>query len=310
MSTPTAFVRVLIMCATFASFSHAQTEPGVSVLYVTQEQGRWHDYPKQLEAFTALAEGAGWNLTVRNPPREEMVEWLATPNFAEGFDVVVYNFCLGNDRSNLDSMVNIAAQTRNGVPSLFIHGCAHSFWDTFKPKGGKDVQSLRDLRGEPFPEKASANRELVAQWNEQHPGEPFPTWVDFLGVGSIRHGKPKPIDVERLCDHPVTTNTPERWRIEANAELYNNFMVLDTVIPLCRGHQEDEDPAVVAWIHPQGKSKVLGITLGHGMKEWQHAYVQQLIVDGVNYLAAHPENNEVDAQAKAAVEAAPATPVE
>ena len=38
------------------------------------------------------------------------------------------------------------------------------------------------------------------------------------------------------------------------------------------------------WLVPQGKSKVLGLSLGHDMGEWEQPEFQSLIGDGVNFL--------------------------
>ena len=54
--------------------------------------------------------------------------------------------------------------------------------------------------------------------------------------------------------------------------------------PLIRGEQGDAK-AVVMWTCPQA----MGLTVGHGVDDWQTATVQNLIIDGVNYLAENPK---------------------
>jgi type 1 glutamine amidotransferase len=39
------------------------------------------------------------------------------------------------------------------------------------------------------------------------------------------------------------------------------------------------------WTCPQGKSEVLGLTVGHDVNDWTKGPYQNLIIDGVNYLA-------------------------
>jgi len=45
---------------------------GGKVLYVTHEPGRWHDYSQQREVFVAIADEAGWDLTVASGDKEAM----------------------------------------------------------------------------------------------------------------------------------------------------------------------------------------------------------------------------------------------
>ena len=46
--------------------------------------------------------------------------------------------------------------------------------------------------------------------------------------------------------------------------------------------------SVIMWVSPQGKSKVMGLTIGHGDADLKSAGFQSLLVDGVNWMIANP----------------------
>ncbi|MFP6854451.1 MAG: hypothetical protein VB980_01605, partial [Opitutales bacterium] len=71
-------------------------------------------------------------------------------------------------------------------------------------------------------------------------------------------------------------------------ELYNNIYVLDGVVPLIEGSQGNAK-AIVMWLCPQGKSQVMGLTVGHDVGDWATDEFRSLITDGVNYLIANPK---------------------
>ena len=59
-------------------------------------------------------------------------------------------------------------------------------------------------------------------------------------------------------------------------------------VPLLEGTQQN-DKAVVMWTCPQGKSQVIGLTLGHSTEEFEEEVFQNLVVDSVNYLLKNPK---------------------
>ena len=46
--------------------------------------------------------------------------------------------------------------------------------------------------------------------------------------------------------------------------------------------------AVIMWVSPQGKSKAMGITIGHGDADLRSEGFQRLLIDGVNWMIANP----------------------
>lgn len=262
------------------------------VLYVTTEPGKHHDYTAQRKIFEAVAKDAGWDYTVHSNEHYEQLKQLADSNLTEGYDVVVYNFCFANSKDLLTTE-NIIKQTREkGTPAMVIHCSMHSFWATFKNGDPKALGS--DYKGE-----AKPNPEEVKKWREQFPDRPFPVWGDFTGIASTGHGPKIPMKVEKCCEHDATKSLAKEGYTTVNAELYNNYYMVDGVKPLLRGVQKGEamrgngnnkklvkvdDEAIIMWQVPQGKSEVVGLTTGHSTEEWQQKEFQLLIKDAVNYL--------------------------
>ncbi len=266
---------LLLACVTWLCLA-ATAHAGGKVLYVTHEPGRWHDYTAQLAAFREVAAGAGWELSVATGDVDELMAFLRTPDFAAGQGAIVYNFCLANSR-DLDAMTNLMAQTKeHGGPALLVHCAMHSWWDTFKK--GKEIPG--NALG-----KARANRKVLKQWQQDHPGEPLPAWGDFTGVASTKHGPKKPIALSSE-DHPATASIPASYST-GDTELYNNHYVTPDVEPLVMGRQ-GKDEAIVMWRAPRGKGQILGLTLGHADEEWSDPVFLAMLRDAVNYLLDPP----------------------
>lgn len=267
--------KIILALLMFTSFAMAEKK---KVLYVTHEPGRWHKYAPQKEIFIELAKKAGWDLTVSTGEHDPQIVALQNPDLTKGYDAVVYNFCFAGS-NDLKAASNIITQTREkGVPAMLIHCSMHSFWGTFKD--GKKTY--------PDTGKAKPRADLYEKWKKENPGKPFPAWGNFTGIASAKHGPHKPIKVEKCCEHAATKSLSKEGFKTGNAELYNNIYVTDEVKPLLKGLQEinanKTDEAIVMWQVPQGKSEVIGISLGHGLGEWKQPEFQNLLIDGLNYL--------------------------
>ena len=251
------------------------------VLYFTHEPGRWHKYTAQKQIFSQIAKKAGWELTVMSGDHDGQIKKLKTPGFGKEYDAIVYNFCFAKSK-DVEAQANLVAQTReHGVPAMLIHCAMHSWWPTYRD--GKTGALGPDYKG-----KAKADPKLVAEWKKNHGDKAFPAWGDFTGVASGRHGPHRPITMKKVADHPATKNFPKEFTT-GNTELYNNIYVVDEVVPLIEGVQ-GKAKAIVMWLCPQGKSKVLGLTVGHGVGDWASNEFRGLITDGVNYLIQNPKH--------------------
>ena len=257
------------------------------ILYVTHEPGQWHKYTPQLKVFKEqIAKKAGWDITIMTGDYDSLIEQLKKRNFAKGYDAIVYNYCLAKS-TDLDAAANVMRQTRNGgVPAMLIHCSMHSWWDTYKT-------GEKGALGEKYKGKALATPEIAKKWKAENGDKRFPAYGDFTGVASVRHGKKLPITLHKVGDHPATKDLKEGYKTP-NTELYNNEYVLKRVVPIIMGSQEGEKDAIVMWTCPQGKSQVMGLSLGHGAvgdgpDEWETPEFQNLVINGVNYLIDNPK---------------------
>ena len=291
--------------------SVAKTAPKTKkVLYVTHYPGNFHDYKEQESFFQDYAKEASWDVTVmktdigiefadlrkarkgkteedaairKKHPRHqnyaELLEQLKKKDFAKGYDVVVYNFCIA-ESGDLEAAHNIIEQTRtNGVPAMLIHCAMHCFWPTYRD-GEPNI-----IPGNTGP--AKTNQTLVDSWTTKHPDVAFPAWGDFTGIASSKHGPHTPITYSVVAkDHPATKRITKDF-VMKDTELYNNLYQVDGVVPLINGEQ-GEFKAVAMWECPQGKSKVIGISAGHAMPDWTNENFRFLVIDGINYLIDNP----------------------
>lgn len=294
-------MKIFFLCTLLALLFASCSSPK-KVLYVTHEPGKYHKYTPQKEIFIKVAQQEGWDLSISSGEHEPQIVELRDPKLLEGYDAIVYNFCFAKSQ-DLEAAANIIKQTReNGTPAMVIHCAMHSFWSTFKY--GEKGALGNDYKGH-----ALADPKLVAEWKLKHPNKPFPVWGDFTGIASTQHGPKSPIKITKCCDHPATKNLAPQGYTTTNAELYNNFYVTENVLPLLNGIQTQypkliskkraagkelsaKEKAIkpktvsstLMWVVPQGKSQVLGLTIGHDLAEWQQKEFQVLLGDSVNFL--------------------------
>jgi len=97
-------------------------------------------------------------------------------------------------------------------------------------------------------------------------------WFELTGLQSTGHGPQAPIDISFITrDNPIIQGF-ENWTT-INEELYNNSAgkLLDTAIPLARGHQvtrnkqggESTSDYIVVWTNDYRGTKVFATTIGH-----------------------------------------------
>lgn len=293
MLLPVGLLSVIGAGLAFTSCNDADAQAPASaekaatkVLYVTFEPGKYHDYKPQKEIFMKISGKNKWNTSVITGTHDEVINKLASePNFGDGYDLIVYNFCFAGC-ANLDVPYNIIEQTKiKGIPAMLIHCSLHSFWPTYKMKGDKAVHAPD------APEKAHTTKELLAKWNKEHPGKAFPSWPKFTGISSTRHGPKQPVKTKNLIpDHGALKDVPEYETVKA--ELYNNFITAEESkksVSIMKGIQ-GKASSIIMWEHPVGKSKTISFTLGHSTAEWEQAEFQQALTSTVNYLAENPSS--------------------
>lgn len=153
---------VLILTAFVVGFgaaAHRSSAAPLNALYLTSP-GLYHDYERQAETLTdaiAALANVRFDISLQDSRR-----WAKT-DFADGYDVVVYNVCMADD-TDADLIANLRRQTeKRGVPAVVIHCTMHSFrttelWWPFvglKTKTHEHLHPMEITRQDPHPITAS-----------------------------------------------------------------------------------------------------------------------------------------------------------
>lgn len=203
----------------------------INVLHITG--GVAHDYRSQSEIIPRLITTRGnFTVDVIGPNWKEAKQKLGEAGWADGYDVIVYNFCDAKN-DDVELIHNVAkVHTEDSTPAVIIHGTLHSFhWKMGKKR-------------------------------TKYEGE---EWVKVMGIASANHGHKAPITVKTVKeDHPIMKGLPKEWKTP-EGELYNSNEVLPSTTPLAMGDNGDkkQGPQVCIWVNECGKSKVFGTSIGH-----------------------------------------------
>lgn len=215
----------------------------IKALYVTG--GGWHDYEAQEGIVT---EGLGHRIrmdwTIENEAGNRGDHWPARfrqENWAEDFDVVVYNFCITGTpgAEHVDGIVDMHVEL--GVPAVFMHCAIHSFRaDTTKWFEFGGVRSHRHEGKRPFEVKVL---------EDQHP----------IMIGFPEDG----------------WRTPQGELYEI-AEIYESA----TPLAHAYG-QDTERNHTVIWTNEYEGVSVFGTTIGHHNETMAHDVYLDLVSRGL-----------------------------
>jgi hypothetical protein len=244
--------RILIAILTLAiaaPFAGAQDKP-IKGLIVSG--GCCHDYGNQKKLIADAVKAhvkAEFDVAGDNPA--QVKEQLNVKGWADGYDVIVYNFCDAGqqDMDYIGSVIKLHKET--GKAAVMIHCAMHSFH--WKVEGGRNDFSKK-------------------------------SWVELVGVGSPNHGPKAAIAVTTEADakdHPVMKDVPAEWKTK-EGELYRTPFIGPKTKVLAKGNNGKETHAV-AWTNEYGKAKVFGTTLGHHNSTMQDANWQKLVANGVKW---------------------------
>jgi type 1 glutamine amidotransferase len=115
-----ALVIALFTLLVPASAQDKKTPPKLKALLITG--GGYHDYAKLNPVLKKKIEA----LAHVSIELKSGLDTLKNPNFADGYDIVLYNFCFAKD-SNKDQLENALKVTREGKPTMMIHCAMHTF---------------------------------------------------------------------------------------------------------------------------------------------------------------------------------------
>jgi uncharacterized protein len=103
-----------------ASAGDKKGPPKLKALLITG--GGYHDYKKLNPVITdKISALAHVSIDLKSG-----LDTLKDPKFADGYDVVIYNFCFAAD-TNKDQIENALKVTRDGKPTMMVHCAMHTF---------------------------------------------------------------------------------------------------------------------------------------------------------------------------------------
>ena len=213
--------------------SGTKSQP-VRALMVTG--GCCHDYQNQKQIISeGLSKRVGpieWTIVQYGTTKEIKADVYKTPNWIEGFDIVVHNECFGavDDPEFIAGIVD--AHRKTGIPAIMIHCSLHSY-------------------------RTASNADV---------------WRELVGVTSRRHEKSKrSLDVvatdagqsHTSLAHAKQLLSDTGWKTP-NGELYiiENVWPKTTVLATAMSNETNQ-PEPVIWVNELDGVRVFGTSLGH-----------------------------------------------
>jgi len=251
-----------LISLSLVGFVHAenpsqQAAKPIRILQIVGE--KHHDYESQK---VIIQQGIGQRVestwkTYHHKTKEAAKEFLDNPEFAKGFDLVIYNMC--HARETDEEFIKRLCKVHHdqGIPVIGLHCTMHSYHIM--------------IPGDP----------LKKEWNK------------LLGVHSHGHGRHIPITITKSeVDHPVTKDMPKVWQT-TEGELYFVKKVLDGTTVLATGVNGDESAGTqpVAWVNQYGKARVFCTTLGHHNSTIKNPIYLDMVANGVKWALEEEEND-------------------
>ena len=261
-------VFTLILSGGLTQFAVAQNTDPLRILMITGG-GPWHDYATQkdqikdgllerLSNIEVTTDYEGGDTMTMESTDFKFSRHLQD-NWAEDFDVVIYNHC--NLQVKDDAYVKgiIAEHVKHQVPAVMLHCPIHLY------------QYARS-------DAADA-------------------WWDFTGAVSYAHEKENhpntsPYTIEVLePHHPIMKNNPRSWRTPAG-ELYLIVDLHDDATPLSHAYSVETDSYTeTAWTHEHQGVRVFTSSLGHHNESMGSDVNLNLVASGVLWAAGKLEED-------------------
>ncbi len=261
-------ILTLILSGSLVQFAAAQDTDPLRIL-MTTGGGPWHDYETQKDQIreglmerlsnieiTTDYEGGD---TVTMESTDFFFSRHLQDDWAEEFDVVIYNHC--NLQVKDEDYVKgiIAEHVKHQVPAVMLHCPIHLY------------QYAR--------------------------GDAADAWWDFTGAVSYAHEKENhpntsPYTIEVLePQHPIMKNYPGSWRTPAG-ELYLIIDLHDNATPLSQAYSvETNSYTETAWTHEHEGIRVFTSSLGHHNVSMGSDVNLNLVASGVLWAAGKLEED-------------------
>ncbi len=142
--------------------------------------GGYHDYAKLAPLLTSKLSGPA---SVQFSVQTNM-DLLANPNFADGYDVVVYDFCY--DEADPRFLLNAMAATKAGKPAVLIHCAVHAFRRAPEIKAWEEFCGMRSKIHDPYEPFTVDKTDVVHPTTKnfpdhwQDPGDELYQTIEFL----------------------------------------------------------------------------------------------------------------------------------
>jgi uncharacterized protein len=221
----------------------------INALFLTG--GGYHDYKKLVPHLT---NSVGERVNVQFTTIWDM-DTLKDPNFAKGYDVLVFDVCFDEVEPVL--IDNALKAIHDGKPAVMIHCAVHAF-------------------------RRDTNTVTFDFGTRSHTNSVIHEWEAGVGMRSKVHDKYGPFSTEKLDKKsPILTGFPDDWKTPGD-ELYQTIEFPKTSHPLLRARSpQDGREHIVCWTHTYGKGRVFATTLGHDMKTAQDDNYLGLLARGL-----------------------------
>ncbi len=224
----------LILGLSISGFAGEKSSGKIKALLITD--GGYHNYPVLNPIITTkVSELVNVEFTVKKG-----VEPLKDAKFADGFDIVAYNFCFSEEK-NKDLIENALRTAREGKPTMLIHCAMHTFMASDE---WTDCCGMRTRRHDPYRAfsviKVSKNHPITQTLPDQFPtpgdelyqtiklgdrstplliGKADQAKIDHVVAWVSTYGKGK-VFATTLGHDVKTTNLPVYHRLLANGLLW------------------------------------------------------------------------------------------
>lgn len=256
----------------FASTSFASSP--LKVIYMTDNSNVFHDYKKQTEVFVKELESRiNSKVFTVGTSRKQLTNFIEQDNFAEGYDLIVYNACL-SENTKRKWQDNLIRQTKeNGIPMILLH-CG---LQNFKPVNlGIYLSGLNPFRNK-------------KPWTQSVKDPSINDWWKFTGMATVVHSPLKSTEVVKPISHPITLNVADNWQPPAD-ELYLELRRAESVKPLIT---TKDGKHLIAWLNQVGSSQIFASTLGHRTETFEDGTYMDMISRAALYLSGRMDDSGI-----------------
>ena len=246
-------------------YSQSLIAKAYKTLYITDYSNIYHDYEEQSQKLIpALQKRFNLSVDITGRSKNELTETLMDPDFAKGYDLIIYNACLAYTREYILAR-NLMDQTANGTPTVLLHCAMHNFTGTSSELGIIGKWKLKQDKN---------------NWTKSYPNKVFPVWWEYTGIDTTKHDRAKKLETKIISTHPIIKSFPDNW-FSKRDELYLNIRMSNSITPLL---SDSEGKHIVAWLNSFGNGEIFATTLGHDNNTLEDDDYIDLVVRGIAYL--------------------------